>query len=284
MKQWAIESDDRMPITLEMLYNYLYPLKVHGIHHTKCDYDQLLMATALILLFFTMSRPCELFPDKFGTNRGLRLSQIEWFKHKQPHFCRLEIPIYKNQQFRQTPKFIPFASARCANNSCNCRAFDPYSSLKHLLTRRAQLINEYKQCKKTLSKKKQRIFTSNHLWIKSDGSLFTVNSISSAIHTMRSMLNLSDQDAKRYTAYSFRIGGTTRADFAGISTAKLLKYVKWSDSNLPSINQRYTRFRDDQLAMVPFEMIHGRDGKASNARNKSEFVVFDPWKRDIKSK
>jgi hypothetical protein len=91
-------------------------------------------------------------------------------------------------------------------------------------------------------------------------------------------------EKERFKTYSIRIGATTRQHIVGIDHAKILKYIGWSDSRLPSINMRYIRFNVNQLRKVPFEMIHGAMGKSSVQKANLFGNFYDPWDQQIKWK
>ena len=196
---------------------------------------------------------------------------------------QLTINTYKNQISRQIKKHIFFCSTKCkSTRACPCQRCNPYNLLLLLLKRRQSMVDSmlekfndpnttYLQRSNLYDKiQRFRLLPSNPLFIDEKGesvkTTFLTTIAKEISHTCQIM------DRQRFTAYSLRIGGTTRASQMGIPHPKILKYVGWSNSRLADCAQRYMRYSSNDLCLVPFHMIHGsREGP----KNPSQ--IYDPW-------
>ena len=130
-----------------------------------------------------------------------------------------------------------------------------------------------------------RCDVNNLLFVKKDGKILTVNHASKISKEITKTQKLPNPE--RYSAYSFRIGGATRAHNVGIDHPKILKFVGWADNRLPHVSYRYMRYDDAQLSTVPYEMVHGPIQQSDFTKIKicmNKNSVFDPWSECIKKK
>ena len=74
---------------------------------------------------------------------------------------------------------------------------------------------------------------------------------------MRDFIKLNKLNTLDYAPYSIRIGATSLCNQQEIDLLKLLKYVAYSISNLPHVQNRYIEFTLQELRIIPFEMLHG---------------------------
>ena len=92
------------------------------------------------------------------------------------------------------------------------------------------------------------------------------------------------QEAKKHTAYSLRIGGTSRAQNVGINHPKILKFIRLTDGRLPHVAYRYMRFSEEELAQKPYKIIHGpiKTNEFTQVQiNLNENSVFVPWNKNV---
>ena len=238
-----------------------------------------------------MSRPCELLMSQSSPSRltGLMIRDYQRIfdqEHNIP-MIRLTINTYKNQISRQIKKYIFFCSTKCKSNKpCICQRCNPYNLLLLLLKRRQSMVDKMLQSfndpetpyheKMTLYTNIQRIrlLPENPLFVDQKGDPIKTTFLSKIAkdisHTCRIM------DKHHFTAYSLRIGGTTRASQMGIPHTKILKYVGWSNSRLADCAQRYMRYSPCDLCLIPFHMIHG-----SKEEPKIPAQIYDPWSEKI---
>ena len=117
--------------------------------------------------------------------------------------------------------------------------------------------------------------STNPLFVKENGNPVNTSDITQIAKNIANINQIVNP--KNYTAYSLRIGGTTRASIVGIEHPKILKYVGWTNSRLADCAQRYMRYAPYQLAIIPFQMIHKKRQKENNK-------IYDPWSERLDQK
>ncbi len=66
------------------------------------------------------------------------------------------------------------------------------------------------------------------------------------------------------SGYSTRLGAVSLCRKQEIDILKVIRYVVWSVNSLPHISTRYMKFTIDDLKILPFEMIHGKNVPGKN--------------------
>ena len=289
-KQHKEGNDVRLPFTLKHIKKFA-KAKWNNDKLT-IQYKNLLHITLASIYFFTMSRPCELVASKQANNRlkGLTLGDFSRIFDKQNKIpmIRLTMHAFKNQKSRMIKKQIYFASANCKmKHKCICQQINPYDLLILLNKRRDILAqNLYRKIKEgdknqiqikqlTETYEKLRLKPKNPLFVKANGNPVNTSDITQIAKNITNINQIVNP--RNYTAYSLRIGGTTRASVVGIEHPKILKYVGWTNSRLADCAQRYMRYAPHQLAIIPFQMIHKR-------REGKNTKIYDPWSERLDQK
>ena len=274
-KQYKKAPKKRLPIRIHHLIGLVKALKVVPGNYDKCDFDDLVTVTVSVIAFFTASRPSEIVKSTDGYNEsgllwkncGLRRDPRT---KKKMHFL-LTVMKYKNQQFRAEPKVIPLATARktCRHQECVCKWLDPVRLLAQYMTRRSKLAEKNSKLK-TLQKKAE-----NPLFVFKNGRQVTT------AHLGRFAKKIAEVNAvlepKRFTGYSFRVGGTTLASIQGIEKALILQYVKWAENKLPDASHHYTVNSEEELSLMARRMIHNKLKLTINESDQRVTKVYDPW-------
>ena len=116
----------------------------------------------------------------------------------------------------------------------------------------------------------------NPLVVSSDGEVATTTTLRKIAKEMCEANKMLD--SHHYTAYSYRIGGTTLASLQGIDRLFILRHVGWAESRLGDCSQRYMRYSNYELSTMTFQMIHGASNKidfVGNAHHKNR--THDLW-------
>ena len=294
-------KDQRLPFKLAHILKYVKSLKRVKKNQTKMDYDDLVKMTICQTFFFTMSRPCELLKTTRadGKTRGLPLKNIKWLKDKENNLnmIELEITSYKNQASKLISKKVWMADTTCTSGrhktlnkkgeKCPCRYLNPAVFINIMLKERKKLIKklkiesqEIKTCKKR-KKRIQKILTTlevnpqNSLFVFKNGKIANTTDLRKIAKEICKANKIMDDH--HYTAYSFRIGGTTLASLRNIDHPKILKYVGWASSRLADCAQRYMRYPPSALAIIPLQMIHGHKDPEYLGVPKTTGKIYDPW-------
>ena len=294
-KQYAEEKDIRLPIKVDYIRNYMIK---KGATTTKLmqsmPFDKLLAIVVLVLTWFLGNRPSEVlkYSTKHSTN-GLRIEDVEW---KPQYKCfSILIKSFKNQKSKKVFMEKQIPSTKCSNPQCTvyCTILNPMKLLKIYQQKRVLL---HKQIAAKLQQqpsdkklkqlfKKVRYHKNSYLFIKQNGEIFKTTDLNKVIKEVVQINNL--EEPKRYTAYSLRIGCTTQQQAMGIPHPKILRYIGWAESRLPSIAMRYMRYTKANLRQVPFELIHGslmQDNFTLQRKFMNMNNVFDPWTNKINFK
>ena len=301
-KIYSKGKDHRLPFKAAHILAYIKSLKKKNKKRTKLKYDQLVKLTMAQTFFFTMSRPCELLKTtrSDGKTIGLPISNVTWKRDKEHNveMVELEITSYKNQASKLISKKIWMGSTTCKaeregirnkkGERCVCRYLNPSIYLRLMLKERKLMV---KQLESTLNSSsipnKERIKITKKLKtlrVEKESPLFVFESGKVANTTdLRTIAKEICQvnkimDPQHYTAYSFRIGGTTLASIRQIDHPKILKYVGWASSRLADCAQRYMRYSPFQLAVIPKQMVHGhKDSNYIGIPRQSMGKIYDPW-------
>ena len=286
-KQHQEGADQRQPFLVDHISNYIQSL--WNEDRSFMSYPNLLKATLAALYFCSMSRPAEIVKSTDdGELRGVKFENYDTMtdKNHNVRMILLTIDIYKNQSSKMIKKKIYLASTKCNKpQHCRCRFIDPYKLIKYTIRERERLIDNVSLELKTqkLTKKNReklqkklhnlRISPDNFLFVHEDGNPVKVSFITKLAAEVVAVNKLMNNG--HYTAYSFRIGGTTRASIAGLDHPLILRFVGWSASRLADCSQRYMRFAPYILANVPFKMLH------PDKKIDDEIRTYDPWSEGL---
>ena len=274
-RQYGKRAVKRLPFMIDHIVAYLRLLGVvPGRYHTV-PFDHLLYGFMALAMFFTMSRPSELFRSLNGYNdQGITMKDV--IVHKRQGRIRyfvFTVKKYKNQQFRQDPKFIPFGRIHdaCSSSDCLCALVDVFRVGRAYMKRRAVRARKWSKCNKNPFSLQQE----NPLFVNSRGKEQTTKDLRIVANRIASASDVDE--AYRYTGYSFRIGGTTLASNQGVSHARILQFVGWAENRLPDASHHYIQDSRLKLSSVPRSMIHGKHKLSASKPNADFDRVYDPW-------
>ena len=285
-------KDHRLPFQLKHISFYIKKLwNLKDDPHT-ITYANLVRAALAATYYCTMSRPGELAKSTNldGELRGVTFADYQIITDHQHgiSMIHLTINLYKNQASKKIKKQIFFASTRCSQyHNCKCKWVNPYELIILMIRKRKQIVRDLKDELRTTFNhdKRQKILKklesldikpSTYLFVHESGQPVAtgfITKLSEEIKKRNCIL-----DSHHYSAYSLRIGGTTRALLAGIEQPMILRYVGWSASRLVDCSMRYMRFGPHHFAMVPFKMIHPKQAITDSGR------VYDPWSEQLDQK
>ena len=301
-KQFTKQRDHRLPFKLKHLLIYTKYLRYKkNKGRQRIDYDDFVKTTIAQVFLFTMSRPSELLKTRRcdGMSSGLQLKYISE-KYDREHkisVMTLEIKSYKNQASKQIAKHIYLSSAKCSaerkgirnknGEKCPCHYLDPALAIRTMIKMRKQIVASIKVKLTGQMSKKDRnseikalksldLCNSNPLFVFRSGKAATTATLRQIAKDICHANKILDEH--HYTAYSFRIGGTTRASIQGIDHPFILRYVGWSESRLGDCSQRYMRHSNYDISTMVYQMIHGPSndkGFVGNSHHKNR--TYDPW-------
>ena len=283
-KQHNEGVDSRLPF--KMIHMTTYIKWLFEEYEKKPSLLIITKATLASMYFLTMSRPSELVESSssYDRLRGLRIKHFKLFyddEHNIP-MIRLQIETFKNQHSRKISKYIYLAPTKCNfSKSCICRFMDPYKFFLNMIKYRDNMVvnleakllkphstsNDHYAIKSKLQK--LRLKDDNYIFINDAGNPINTNFLRSIVREIIAVNNI--MITKNYTAYSWRIGGTTRASQASLDHCIILKYVGWSTSSLQDVSMRYIRYSPEELAIVSYKMVH----PSQPLKNLNK--IYDPW-------
>ena len=281
--------DPRHPFRLMHIVKYVK----HMVDKKKEDPLEAASKAALATMYFcTMSRPSELVKPsgKGGKTRGLKFVNMDRKTDKQHGFpmIKLTVDLYKNQASKKIKKTIYLGTTQCnKSNGCRCKYINPFERMREMLKMRRDLAKRVKEeLDRTNNTKSRKILKTqwdnlrkkpdNYLFVHTNGKPFTIKEVTQIAKDVAKINKIMDDE--HYTAYSFRIGGTTRASLAGIDHTMILRYVGWTESRLADCAMRYMRYAPKELAMVPYHMIHPRKKLTEWSK------TYDPWSEKLDMK
>ncbi len=291
----------RLPIRLKWIITYLISLGVTPTTWYSVSLDNLSKGFLIIMAFFSISRPSEvLFTDK--TERaeweiiatGLKFSHLRFCNMDKQYIYRyIEVTIkwFKNQTFRGVPKKIYMGVPICEDVKCSCQYLDFFAIYKVLIKRRKGIHRCLQQqdfsllIKSERSKHRKKLKnldtkSTNYIFVGLNGSIWRPSMSSECIVELIRVNKIPNPEF--YAPYSLRIGGTSLCNQQNIDLLKVLRYVAWSIKSLPHVSARYILFTELELALIPFEMIHGRNtpGEYIKSNIDEPLTVFNPWEGD----
>ena len=295
-KQYGETSDERLYLKYHHILQYTQKMGVTPSKYKSVSLNKLLKVLLIQLYFLSGSRPNELlkYDTKKSTN-GLKLKDLKYYKLSDPHknYHSFTITTLKNQRTQNTFKTFEIAQTHCTKwKKCplKCIYINPSKLLYIYLWRRQKIAKQIATAIKEnslypneathLKKASQNLplKPNNYAFIWRNGKITTTVDLAHTIDELVKILKL--EEPHRYTAYSLRIGCTTRAQAVGIDHPKILKYIGWADSRLPHVSFRYMRYNKEELREMAFEIIHGPIQKSDFTKLKIDLnnnIVYDPW-------
>ncbi len=228
-----------------------------------------------------MTRPSEIaWQRKKDSNYGILFQDYDLIRtttNKLSHYFKLSIYNFKNRKTKKSVKTAWLGNSSCGrfniqNSSeiCPCNFINPFKLLKIFLSRKFDLAR---------SDPNTKLYSNTPLLTFKDNSVFTTNNLRKIAKDIAILNKLPE--IKRYSCYSFRIGGTSLANINNISQPKILRFVGWKAAHLPHVSMRYMRYNETQLSNFIFELIHGfkRNNfpKVQNHSFDLNGTIFDPW-------
>eukprot|EP01083_Nonionella_stella_P150920 481564_1 len=223
----------RLPLLRKWLVQYLIAIKVTPATWRTAKFDDLTKALLLLMMFFSISRPCELlFTDKTEDpeldiiRTGLRWGDVKFenqhLKYTQ-QYMTLKIEWFKNQQFRGEPKLIHMAPPTCGDKTHECAFLDFYGMYKVYQQRRVKLyaqarthFESHRRCWSKAKQQKQRQYLFNlrvtsdaFVFVYSNGKVLTPSDLSKVMKQLAATIKL--KNPKAYPSYALRIGATSLA-------------------------------------------------------------------------
>lgn len=270
------KSKAKQPILARHIWRFIRDdLKVIPGQLHKSSYDNVLKACVITLIFLTISRCMEvLWSDKTEDKSireiitGLRWEDIHWSSAKGHHgkeVLSIKIRWFKNQEDRRIPKHIQILSPCCGHSTkqCVCPYFDIFAYLRHIKQTRRNRFNNICPFRKSgkgqlgsNQTKNLSVGPKDFIFVNARGTICKYRFISDLIKQLAAF-NKIDTSQFPLTPHSLRIGATSLAHHQGIDPLKIMRYVEWKPSASPTMHAHYVRYTIEQLALVPFEMLHG---------------------------
>ena len=282
----------RLPFPLLWIVTWIKRIGVFPHTWYSCNYDDLLKVLLILLIFFTISRPGEIYYCNKTENEnwdiittGICWKDVDF--HGQ--LMTLRINWFKNQEHFGVPKEINVLPPVCSKAECHCQLLNfpkmflvakarrerLYANLLYSNATRAGGRPMSKKFKKKLRNLQHR--PSDQVFVTSQGSVWgytRMRNLTSEIHRI-----IKTERPKMYPPYAFKGGAMSLVNQQKISLLKVIKYVQWSVKSLPHMSQTYISISIPEMAVIPFEMIHGaiRNGDKSQCVDLSntKLVPFD---------
>lgn len=261
----------------------------------KARYDNLVKACALVTIFLTMSRCMEvLWSDKTEKKEvreiitGLRWRDITFTKDAKARggmTLTIKVRWFKNQEDRRVPKIITMVTPCCGatTKGCVCPFFDIFAQLREMKRMRANRfadITPFRASGKgTLGHNQQKNLghgPDDFVFVNARGTILKYRFISALIKDVV-IFNKIDTSKLKITPHSLRVGATSLAHHQRIDPLKVMRYVEWMPSQSPTMHAHYVRYTEEQLSLIPYEMLHGslQFGEPTQNFIRSEPVTFE---------
>ncbi len=264
----------RDPLRVKWIARYCAKRGVVPATWWTCDLFAFKECLLLILTFFSISRPFEMsFTDKTENElweiitTGLRWGDIKMEDTHREYiesYLHMVIRWYKNQMDRSTPKDIYMAPPTCGNSGCICyqleyvamfdiykkRCKQYYIGLKSKISKMKKLTNTAKKMLDNLE-----VAPNKYIFVGKKGAIWGPQKINEIVKDVKKVLGLKEE----LSGYSTRLGAVSLCRKQEIDILKVIRYVVWSVNSLPHISTRYMKFTIDDLKILPFEMIHGKN-------------------------
>ena len=301
VKNFSVPRKVRKPSEIRWLDRFARFLNCTPKTWKYCNLDLLGKILALLLFFFSVSRPSEvLFTDKTENlligkiTTGLKFGDVTIVRDvKNPTLSCLHLIIrhYKNQEFRDVPKHIYMQSPICTNENHFCQTLDFFRMWEIYHQRRCARSDDL-QLKldrghyENYSERQVKLITNqlvrpdNFVFVDANGVIWTPKIFDELVSNLVDCVGENNQ---YFTSYSIKIGSSSVCNQQGIDLLKVLRYVQWSVKSLPHVVGRYISFKRAELAMIPFEMCHGKNGGGSGGKcidkSGNKLITFNLWEK-----
>ena len=282
------DRETRLPIPVRWLHAFNLSRGILPSTWHTCDLDLLMESLVLDLIFFTLSRPgevvyCSKRNDEFLMVHasGLTWKDIQLLNDtNNPHLGCLRITIrhFKNQENRRVPKVLVVQAPMCGNKQHFCQTLDFVTKFKIYKQRRRRMQTTLLSAATPDAAANLTVSADTMVFVRQSGARLTPAAISELVKTMARAVAGTD---RHYSGYSLRIGATSVCNQQRIDLVKVCRYVAWSVKALPHVIERYISFTAAELAMIPFEMCHGRNipGKRCVDRSGGTLKVVNLWSK-----
>ena len=276
----ACKTAARGKVPLHFMYLFHYIVNCLGIdpdHIERADYDSLVKAAFVVLCWNTMCRPGVIYTKKLTDPANPTVKMItgpKWkhisIRHLKGYMSkevtRIRIPWYKNQPVKGVPKDITMCSVLCGKpkEHCVCSYMESSMYIREIRRRRVDHVNHperFRRDSRPLTQKQidgLALGPDNFLLVNSNGTVYGRSNADRILKELISFIGC-DKSVYNLTVYSLRVGVTSAAHHQDIDALKIMRFVQWvcnPDSD-PSMHARYVKFTLQQLATVPFEVLHG---------------------------
>ncbi len=294
----------KAPVLLKMIVDYL---KLIGcVPENYGDYNVHILRVGFYILinYFSISRPFELtITDQTVDEEiqiimtGLRWGDIKLVRHSEytKNYLELTINWFKNQKDRSEPKIIWMSTPVCGNKKCICIYCDIIKLWRvyktaciryyKVIQDKARIqMDKYGKLSSLLRKqiKNCAVTAKNYVFVGKNGAIWRPEKLNELIKDLANKLNLKNPE--RYRGYSVKVGAVSLCRQQNLDMLKVMRYVQWSVNNLPHVVARYISYEREELQIIPFEMIHGRNipgGHCKNLRNDKYLPIKQIWSEDI---
>ena len=296
-KSDRVKSAKKIPITARHIWRFIRDclgIVPDQLHLAK--YDDLIKALALAMFFLTASRSTELlWSDKTEDPKiqkiitGVRWSDIsiaERSGFRSSEVLGIKVKWFKNQEDRRQPKKVRIVSPCCGKSTAECIC--PYFAiikflkqaykLRKLRRRNPQPFHD----KKTWTEKQSKNLGTkpeNFVFVNARGTILGYSFIYKLTQDLVAF-NKIDTTNGKITPHSLRIGATSLAHHQHIDPLKMMRYVEWRPGTCPTMHAHYVRYTEQQLAVVPYEMLHGTLQFGEPTRN---FIRTDPERFELRN-
>eukprot|EP01084_Bolivina_argentea_P049177 90479_1 len=110
------------------------------------------------------------------------------------------------------------------------------------------------------------VTSQNYVFVGENGAIWRPEKLNEIVKDLAVKLKLKNQD--RYRGYSIKVGAVSLCRQQDLDMLKIMRYVQWSVKSLPHVVARYICYLREELQIIPFEMIHGRNVPGKLCINK----------------
>ena len=294
LELYLIDRKVRLPMRLNWIVKYVEYLGVYPDRLHTVPIQNLTLALFFITLFFSVSRPAEiLFTNSTEDERieiittGLRWQDLTFHNLNKPaleQYIEFKVHWYKNQTTRGKPKIIGMQSPLCGHTHCKCASLNYIAMFQVLKQRRRALTdaltNELRHrgsLPKQKAKQLRNLGTEPHhyIFVSEKGAVWSPSHLRKPMKQIQTVIGMRNPEA--FPLYCFRIGAMSLINQQKMDLLKALRYVAWAIPKLPHVSARYIGFEDEELRMIPYEMVHGAIDHQGLSRDYSntKLITFD---------
>ena len=290
IKLYSKPRTPTLPFPLLWLIKWIKCIGVTPLTWYTCEYDDLFKVLLVLFIFFTISRPGEIYYSNKTENinwdiitTGLCWKDITF----SGNLMTLSINWYKNQVHYNVPKLIHIVPPVCLRSDCHCRILNfpkmfivakarRQALFTRLLLRRARrgptISNAFQKKLKYLATN-----PNDQVFVTKEGSVWGYTRMRNLMREIHG--KIKTKRPKMYPPYTLKRGAMSLVNQQKIPLLKVIKFVNWSVKSLPHMSQTYISISIPEMAVIPYEMIHGaiRNGNRANCVDLSnqKLVPFD---------